>query len=196
MSKQWWYLRRAVPWAALLGCCAGAVGVALLLERWPTSALVLLPVLLACCVAAAGFAFDEVTLPVVEVTPRGATWRRGARLAVAAVPLLLWGAVVWLRPGDLALDRVAWWAVGSAAIVLALGAAALASRRSVAAPGSVLAPVVAIALISPMVITSFLGWASVYPFGDLTATGQGLWWLVGGAGLVACAAALRPGVRR
>lgn len=195
MGQQWWYLRRAVPWAALLGCCAGAVTAGLLLERWPTASFLLLPVLLACCAAAAGFAFDETTLPVVEVTPRGATWRRVSRLAVAAVPLALWGAVVWLRPGDLAIDRPAWWAVGGSAIVLALGAAAMASRRSVASPGGALASVVAIALVSPLVITSFLGWSPVYPFDDLTATGQGLWWLVGGAGLAACVLGLRPGLR-
>lgn len=194
MSKQWWYLRRAVPWAALLGCCVGAVGVALMLERWPSAAIVLLPVLLACCAAAAGFIFDEVTLPVVEVTPRGATWRRSTRLAVASLPLALWGAVVWLRPGDSILDRGEWWVVGSAAIVLTAGTAAILSRRSIAAPGGALAPVVAIVLVSPLVVTGFLGWASVYPFGELTGGGRALWWLVGGGGVVACLAALRPGL--
>jgi hypothetical protein len=196
VRQQWWYLRKAVPWAALLGCCVGAVAAGLLLERWPGSAFLLLPALLACCAAAAGFAFDEVTLPVVEVTPRGSTWRRVARLGVALVPLVLWGAVLWLQPGDLRLDRGAWWAVGSAAIVLAAGAAALASRLSVAAPGGVLAPVVAIALIGPLVVTSLLGWSSVYPFGNLTAAGQGLWWSVGGAGVLTCVVALRPGLSR
>jgi hypothetical protein len=196
MSQQWWYLRRAVPWAALLGCCVAAITVALLLERWPTASLLLLPALIACCAAAAGFAFDEVPLPVVEVTPRGATWRRTARLAAALGPLALWGAVLWLRPGDLALDRGSWFAVGGAAILLAAGAAATASRRSIPAPGSALAPVVAIALVSPLVVTGFLGWSSVYPFDDLTTAAQGLWWLVGGAGLAACGTALRPGVAR
>jgi hypothetical protein len=196
VSQQWWYLRRALPWAALLGCCAAAVVVAGLLARWPTSAVVLLPLLLACCAAAGGFAFDEVALPVVEVTPRGATWLRAARLAVSVVPLALWSAVVWLRPGDLALDEAAWWGVGGAAIALAVGAAATASRRSVPAPGNALAPIVAIALISPLVVTAFLGWSSVYPFDDLTDAAQGLWWFVGAAGVAACFAALRPGLKR
>jgi hypothetical protein len=196
MTEQWWYLRRGVSWTAVLGCCTLAVVGAGLLERWPTGALVLMPVLLAGCAAAAGFAFDEVTLPVVEVTPRGATWRRFARLSVATVPLALWIAVVWLRPGDSVLDRPAWWAVGGAAVMLTAGSAAVASRRSVAAPGSALAPIVAIALTSPLVVTGFLGWSSPYPFADLTASAQGVWWMVGGIGLAACVVALRPGLRR
>lgn len=195
MSQRWWYLRRAVPWTALLGCCAGAAGVGLVLGRWPQSSFILLPLLLACCAAAAGFAFDEVPLPVVEVTPRGATWRRVSRLAVAAVPFALWGAVVWWRPGDLVLDRGAWWAVGGAAVGLAAGAAAVASRRAVATPGNMLAPIVAIALVAPLVVTSFLGWSSLYPFGDLATGASTMWVALGAAAVVACVTALRPGLR-
>lgn len=46
------------------------------------------------------------------------------------------------------------------------------------------------------VVAGFLGWSSLYPFADLTAAGQGLWWTVGGAGAAACVAALRPGLGR
>ena len=46
--------------------------------------------LLACCAAAAAFAYDENALPVVAVTPRGAGWRRANRLGVTLVPLSAW----------------------------------------------------------------------------------------------------------
>jgi hypothetical protein len=196
MSQQWWYLRRAVPWAALLGCCAAAVVTGGLLERWPTAALVLMPVILVCCAAAAGFAFDEMSIAVVEVTPRGANWRRVARLSVTALPLALWSMVVWLRPGDLVLDREAWWAVGGAVIVLAAGCAATASRRCVASPGNAIAPLLAIALTSPLVLSGLLGWSSLYPFDDLTVGASTVWAVVGVAGIGTWLAALRPEPRR
>ncbi len=30
-----WYLRRAIPWMALLGCCAGALLLVAALDQWP-----------------------------------------------------------------------------------------------------------------------------------------------------------------
>ncbi len=190
-----WYLRRAIPWMALLGCCAAALLLVLALERWPSTALVLLPGLLAGCAAAAAFCFDEVSLAVVEVTPRGAAWRRTARLAVAAVPLLVWSLAVMVRPGDLPLDRSAWLVVGFATIGLSVGLAALASRRAVANPGGPLAPAVVLAVISPVVIAAFLDWDSLYPIGDFASGVLTFWLAVAGAGAVACLVALRPGLR-
>ena len=190
-----WYLRRGVPWTPLLGCCAAALLLVVLLDRWPGSALMLLPSLVACCAAAAAFSFDETALPVVEVTPRGGQWRRGARLAAAGVPLLLWTAAVAVRPGDLPLHRPSWWLLGAAAIALTVGVAALASRHAVAAPGGSLAAGVVLAVISPVIIAAFLGWDSIYP---VEAFGPGVltFWLgIGAAGLVTCLLALRPGVR-
>jgi len=189
-----WYLRRAVPWMAVLGCCAGAVLLALALDRWPTTALVLLPGLVAACAAAASFCFDEVSLPVVEVTPRGAAWRRGARLVVALVPLLVWTLAVAARPGELPLDRSASWLVGFAAIGMTVGLAALASRHAVASPGSPLASAVVLVVISPVVVAAFLGWDSLYPIGDFASGVLTFWLAVAGAGVLACLAALRPGV--
>jgi hypothetical protein len=195
MTQRGWYLRRAVPWTALLGCCAAAVATALLLERWPSTSLILLPALLACCAAAAGFVFDEVALAVVEVTPRGSAWRRTARLAVAVVPLGLCSAVVWVRPGDLMLGRAEWLLVGAAVVAASAGAAGMASR-AVATPGGLLASAAAIILVAPVVVTGFLGWESLYP-GEDFAEGAGVVWLtVAGLGLLACAVALRPGLRR
>ena len=194
MSQRWWYLRRGVAWPALLGCCAAAVVVAGALSRWPSSATVLLPALLACCAAGAGFAFDEGAGAVVTVTPRGAGWRRTTRLAVALVPLALWCAVVVARPGDLPLDRSAWWSVGAATLALTSGLAAWLSRRAVDSPGAVLASVVAVAVLSPVVVTAFLGWESVYPVSDVAGGVRAFWLTVGASGLVAWVAATRPGL--
>ena len=196
MSTVAWYLRRGVPWTPLLGCCAGALLLIGLLDRWPTSALILLPSLVACCAAAAAFCFDETALPVVEVTPRGSRWRRGARLAAAGLPLLAWTVAVVVRPGDLPLERLFWWLLGAAAIALSTGIAALASRHGVAAPGGSLAAGVVLAVIAPVIIAAFLGWESIYPVEDFGSGVLGLWLVIAGTGALACLAALRPGVRR
>lgn len=189
MTLRWWYLRRGVPWLAVLGCCAAAGMLAGLLARWPASAVVLLPAVLACCAAAATFVFDERAVMVVTVTPRGAGWRRTARLAVALVPLGVWAVVVLVHPGDLPLDRGGWLLLGLAGVSLSVAAASLASRWEVPAPGAMLAPVVALAVIAPVIVSAFLGLDSIYPIGDFP---QGVWvfWLVmalTGATVHACA---------
>jgi hypothetical protein len=191
-----WYLRRAIPWMALLGCCAAALLLTAAMDRWPSTALVLLPALVAACAAAAAFCFDEPPLEVVAVTPRGATWRRTARIAVALVPLLVWTVAVWARPADLPLAQGSWWLVGLAAIGLTVGLAAVASRREMAAPGGSLAAAVVIVVIGPVVLAAFLGWDTLYPFGDFPSGVLTFWLAVAGTGALACAAALRPGVQR
>jgi hypothetical protein len=190
-----WYLRRAVPWAALLGCCAGAGLMALLLQRWPTTALLVLPALLACCAAAAAFVFDETSLAVVEVTPRGDAWRKTARLAVTCLPVGVWTALVLVRPGDLPLHRPSWWLVGAAAIALTAGVAGLVSRGAAAAPGGVLAGVAVLTVIGPVILTSFLGWGSVYPIEEFGRGVTALWVVVAAVAGVACLAAVRPRLR-
>ncbi len=196
MTSVGWYLGRAIPWMALLGCCAGAVAVAALLEHWPGSALLMLPALLACCTAAAAFVFDETSLAVVEVTPRGATWRRTARLAVVLVPLLVWGTAVQLRPGDLDLARSAYWFLGGAAVALAAGLAAMASRHAVPTPGAALAAGIALATLGPVIVTLFLDLDPIYPFGDFPTGVALLWTGVAAVGVACCAVGLRPAVRR
>jgi hypothetical protein len=189
-----WYLRRAIPWMALLGCCVGALLLVVALDRWPATAMALLPGLVAACAAGAAFCFDEVSLPVVEVTPRGAAWRRAARIAAAAVPLGVWTLFVVVDPGDLALSRGSWWLVGFAAIGLTVGLAALASRRAIASPGGSLASAVVLVVISPVVLAAFLDWDSLYPIGDFASGVLTFWLAVAAAGALACLAALRPGV--
>lgn len=195
MAQRWWYLRRGVAWPALLACCAAALVLAGAVSRWPSSATVLLPAALACCAAAACFVFDERAGAVVAVTPRGAGWRRTARLAVALLPLVVWCGIVLARPGDLPLHRSGWWLVGGASVVLTSGLAARASRRAVDSPGSVLAPVVVLAVLSPVVVTAFLGWRTVYPVSDFTPGTWAFWLVVAGGGIVAWLLAARPGAR-
>lgn len=190
-----WYLRRAIPWIALLGCCAAALVAAGLLHRWPSTVMALLPAILACCAAAAAFVFDEHAAAVVAVTPRGATWRRTARLAVTLVPVAVLGVLVAWRPGDLPLSRPGWLLAGVASVLLVVGVAGVAARRGVPAPGALLAPVIAIAVFSPVVITLFLGWSSIYPVEDFTTAITAFWLVVGGAGLLTCLFALRPSIR-
>ncbi|GAB3771896.1 hypothetical protein FB382_003053 [Nocardioides ginsengisegetis] len=195
MTLRWWYLRRGVAWHPLLGCCAAAALVTGLLARWPSNAPAFLPALLALCAAGSAFVYDEAALPVVAVTPRGAAWRRTTRLGPAAAPLGLWTLVVLARPGDLPLQRSGWWLAGAATITLAAGLAALASRREVGAPGSMLAAVLALALVGALVVTSFLGWDSVYPIAGFSGGVWTFWLTLAAGGALALLAALRPGIR-
>jgi hypothetical protein len=190
---RWWYLQRAIPWVALLACCGGALICAALVARWPGQAGVLLPSMLACCGAAAGFCFDEPAPALAEVTPRGSGWRRGTRMSVAALPLLLWAALVAVRPGRLSLDRPGWWLAGLAAILLAVGLAALAARHGVGAPGSALAASIALGLLSPLVVGLFVGSGTVYPMGPFDDGALAFWAALAAVGASACAAGLRPG---
>ena len=111
------------------------------------------------------------------------------------VPLVAWGVVVVVRPGDLPLDRAGWWLVGGAAIALSSGVAAWGSRRAVDSPGPALASVVALVVLSPVVVTGFVGWDSVYPLSGFSAGTWAFWLVVGSGGMVAWWAAARPGIR-
>jgi hypothetical protein len=195
LSTRLWYLRRGVAWLPLLGACVAAAVTAVLLARWPDDAFLLAPALLACCAAAAAFVYDEDALPVVAVTPRGAGWRRATRLGVTLVPLSVWAVVVTLRPGDVPLARPGWCLVGGAAVLLVAGSAALASRRLVPAPGSVLAPVVAVAVVAPVTFAGLFSWGTLYPIGDFPDPVRTVWLGVALSGAAVCAVALRPGLR-
>ncbi|MBI4939252.1 MAG: hypothetical protein HY830_00715 [Actinobacteria bacterium] len=163
--------------------------------RWPESAGVLVPAVLACCASAAAFLYDEAALPVVAVTPRGAGWRRSARLGVTLVPLTVWALVVSLRPRDVPLARPGWWLLGVATVLLVAGSAALASRRLVSMPGALLAPIVAVAAIAPVTLSGMFTWGTVYPIGDFPDAVWRVWLVVAAAAASVCAAALRPGLR-
>jgi hypothetical protein len=177
----------------VLGACGAAILIALLVMRSPDHAGVLGPAVLACCAASASFVYDEDALPVVAVVPRGAGWRRVARLVVVLVPLMVWTVAVALSPDDVPLSRPGWWFLGGATLLLVAGLAALASRRLVAAPGGVLAPVVALAVVAPVTVTGMFSWGSLYPIGDFPQAVRAVWLGVALCGCVVCAAAFRPG---
>lgn len=191
MTAPWWYLRRAVPWPVLLGCCAAAVVLAGAIARWPSTTAGLLPAVLGCCAAGGAFVFDEDAGTVTAVTPR-ARWRLALRCGAALVPLAVWSAVLLLRPGDVPPQRDGWWLVGTALVVAAVGAAGLASRRDLPAPGSVVAALVVVAVFAPMVAAPVLGWPSPYPAEALTTAARAFWLCLAGAGLAGCVATLRP----
>jgi hypothetical protein len=195
LSARLWYLRHGVAWLPVLGACGAAVTTAVLLAWWPDDAILLAPAVLACCAAAAAFVYDEDALPVVAVTPRGAAWRRANRLGVTLVPLSVWAVVVALRPGDVQLARPGWWLLGSATFLLVAGSAALASRRLVPTPGALLAPVVAVAAVAPVTLAGMFSWGSIYPIGDFPDAVRTVWLCVALSGSLACAVALRPGLR-
>ena len=195
MTARLWYLRHGVAWRPVLACCAAAAVAARLVVHWPDVAGVLAPTVLACCAGAAAFVYDEDALQVVAVTPRGAGWRRTARLGVTLLPLSVWAVVVALRPGDVAFVRPGWWLLGGATLVLVAGSAALASRRLVPTPGALLAPVVALAAVAPVTLTGMFSWGSLYPIGDFPHAVRTVWLGVALVGAGACMVAFRPGLR-
>ena len=189
-----WYARRGVAWTPLLACCALALVGAAFGRAWPNAVGVLLPAALALCSAGAGFVFDEPASVVVAVTPRGAGWRRSTRVAVALIPLAVWFGVLASLPAGTGSQRAAWGLAGSACVLLATAAAGLASRAQVTAPGASIAAVVALGLLGPHLMSPFLGWDPLPggPFPDSVVT---FWLALTGAGVLACAWALRPGLR-
>lgn len=185
-----WYLRRAVPWAALLGFLGAAAGITLLLHRWPDVATVGLPLVVASCAAAAGFAFDEPATAIASVTPRAGWWRGSARLLVTLPPLAVALVLVVTMPGELDLDRTGWWLIGVAFLLFAVAAAAMAASGQVARPGGAIAGSAALLGIAPVVLSLLLGWDPIYPFGEFATWVQVLWVAVAMLGTAGCAAAL------
>lgn len=196
MIQRSWYLRRGVAWQPVLGCCAAAAVAALVLARWPSTAVLLLPTMLAALAAGSALLFDETSTAVVAVTPRGTTWCRTTRLLAGLVPLTLWAAVIALRPGDLPLSRPGWWLLGTATILLATGLGAVSARPDNPTPGPVLAGLVALAVLAPVVTSGLLGFPIPFPVEGFTSGVRTFWLLVAGVATMLCAAALRPPLRR
>lgn len=194
---RWWYLRRAVPWAAVGGCSLAAAVGAASLHPWPENAAAVLPLVLAACAAACGFVFDDVATSVTTVTPRGDRWRRTTRLAAGLLPLGTWVLLVASTPGRLALDRPGWLLAGAGAALSSVGVAAFCARRQVPRPGPAVAGVVVLLAMLPVVAGPFLDWEPVYPTDTSPARVVVLWTglAVLGAALVAASYARRLRVR-
>lgn len=190
-----WYLGRAIPWVALLGCCGIAVIAVASLHRWPDNAWMVLPLVLAACAAAAGFVFDDVATAVTSVTPRGGRWRRTTRLLAVLVPVGIWTLLVVTAPSELSLDAAAWLLAGLAAAAAAAGAAAIGGRRQVARPGPTVAGGFVMLTLVPSIAGPFLEWEPVFPFGDYPDWVMGFWVGVLVVGLLLVGWAMRPGLR-
>lgn len=196
---RFWYLRRAVPRAAPLGCLVAAVVVTLLVNQWPGIALVGLPLVVATCAAAAGFAYDEPAAAVAAVTPRAGWWRGSARLIAALGPLLMLLVLLASMPGELRLDRGGWWLIGVAFVSLAVAPAAWAARSQVGRPGGAVAGGAVLLGIAPVVVTLMLGWEPIYPLGEFPGWAQALWTvaaMLGGAGCGTAMVVFGRAVRR
>lgn len=185
-----WYLQRAVPWTALLGSLSAAGVLTLLLHRWPEVSIVGLPLVAACCAAAAGFVYDEPASAIASVTPRAGWWRGSTRLLAAFPPLAAALVLLATMPAELRLDRGGWWLIGAAFVVLAVAPAAWAARHQVSRPGGVVAGGAVLLGIAPVVLSMLLGWEPIYPFGDFATWVRALWTTVASLGAVGCAAAM------
>lgn len=191
-----WYARRGISWLPLLACLFLVGVAAVLLQQWPSWQYVLLPVALACAAAATGFVFDESATSVVTVTPRGAGWRRTARCLVALLPAAAWAATVaTLNQQTIAADRSDWLLAGFGCQLVALGAAALASRHGIAAPGSGVASALVLLVLMPMVVGPMAGWEPVLPLGPFPDWVTAFWAAAALLGLGLVARAVRPRLR-
>lgn len=186
-----WYLRRAVPWAALLGCLAVAVAMVLPAREWEFSRglAVVFAVVVPC--AAAGLCFDEPAREVASVTPRAARWAMIARVMAAAVPFAIAvGAVVVI--GD--PTPVADWTLVAASVTGVVSFVALvAAGAGSARPGAQIASVVVLLAVVPQFLEQFLSTGVPYPEPTLSDFQTGAWTLVLGLSLSGVAAViLRP----
>lgn len=160
-----WYLRRAVPWAALLGGLLAAgllLGAAHLWESFNAVALSLVALL---GVAAAAFVYDEPAIAVTSVTPRGHRWAGSSRLAVGGAALAVTLGLLLLSPGDVHAPD---WALvlaglGGTVVLLALAG----SRRQLPRPGAAIAPGVVLLGMAPMVLGLLFELRSPFPLSPL-----------------------------
>ena len=186
-----WYLRRAVPWAALLGGLVAAAGLVGLTRAWEGFTGLGLPLAALLAASCAAFVFDEPAVAVTAVTPRGSRWGRSARLALAGLPVLAGSALLAAAPGD---TDLAGWTV----VVLGLGGtvallALAGSVRQLARPGSAVASAAVLLGMTPIVLGLFLDFRSPYPLPPLTDGLTAFWGSASTISVLACAVLLsRP----
>ena len=191
-----WYLRRGVPWAAVIGCLAVAAVLAAAAHRWPSAATVLLPFVVAGGAAAAGFLLDEASAVLVGSTPRGGRWADASRLAVLPPIGLLLLVLVLPAAGAAGLTGRGWAVVCLAAVALGT-AVARALRTRWPSPGSQVAALLVLVTALPFTVGALLGWASPWPGEELTGTLAALWVGVGAvAAVVVATGLLRGGPQR
>lgn len=183
---RFWYLRRAVPWAAIAGCLAAAVVLALMVRQWPEISLFGLPLLVGTCAAASGFAFDEPATAVASVSPRAGWWRGSTRYLGAVVPLAVCLVLLVAMPGELGLDLTSWFLISIGLVLSAVASAAWAARRQISRPGGAIAGAMVLLCLTPLVLSLLLGWESIYPVGPFPEWVRTLWMGVIAAGATVC----------
>lgn len=170
-----WYLRRAVPWSALLGCLATA-GVLVGLAHWKDStAGVALPLVALLSVAAAGFTLDEPALTVASVTPRS-DWAQRLRLSTSLLPLACGLGMLVAAPGSASEGDWALVLAGLGGAIVLL--ASLGVRRGLARPGAALASGVVLVGLAPLVMGLLIDVPALYPLPGLTDRATSFWTLV------------------
>ncbi|HYG94385.1 MAG TPA: hypothetical protein VD859_12425 [Nocardioides sp.] len=175
MAEAFWYLRRAVPWTALLGGPALGSALVLLVHRWESLAGLVLPLVAVVAAAAAAFALDEPSAAVTTVTPRGRRWAHTARAVAALVPLGAGAALLLAAPATLRGDLSDWLLTlaGLGALVLCLGLSA-AVRQHPGAGGAIAAAVV-LAGLTPLVLGVLLDLDPPYPLPQLSDGLRAMW---------------------
>jgi hypothetical protein len=186
-----WYLRRAVPWAALSGCGVVAVALVATARRWPETSGLVLPYALVACAAAAGFLMDESSASIVGVTARGGAWRLLARLSGVVLPAILWVALVVAVGDEAASDTRSLVVAGLAACLLGAGTAALLHRTGIGQPGGLVAGALVGVATGWTVLGGLFGWQPLLPVHDAPSWVPVFWAGVGGVAVLAAVAGLR-----
>lgn len=192
-----WYLHRAVPWTPLVGCLLGALAMSALTHRWPAAAGLGMPCVALLCAAAAGLVHDEPAAAVAAVTPR-AGWAAGSRSSTALLPLVVSLGLLVTLPARLHPDRGGMALVGTATVLIALGAATLAAAEQRPRPGGAVAAGVILLGLSPLPVGALLDVPELFPLGTFPDGLRTFWIVTAGVGLAACLVpVLRPSrVRR
>lgn len=183
-----WYLRRAVPWAPVLGALAVGGLLLALAHRWDSLTGLVLPLVALLAVAAAALVYDDPSVAVSAVTPRGDRWAGVRRLGCGAVPLGAGTVLLAGAPGEVETGSWGLVVAGLGASVLLL--AATASRRQLARPGSAIASGVVLLGLAPMVVGTFLDVRSPYPLPDLSTGLTACWAALATLGVLGCVALL------
>lgn len=195
MTLAAWYIQRAVPWAALLGCLALAAAIIYPARHWELFGLEGIFVFSLTC-GAAGLCFDEPAIEIASVTPRANRWAKLARLATATVPFAAGCAFTAAIGGPVPASDSLLVAISLTACV-----ALLAMVSSRARPGAPLLATVALASLMAELAGRGSGIGSPFPNSDVLAHAtldptQHTWWLalLVLSATVLAAAILRPNI--
>jgi hypothetical protein len=192
MSSLLWYAQRAVPWPVTLGA-TGMVALGLAAAvLWPDRVGFLVALLVAPLAIASSFVLDEPSAPAVEVAPRSASWRTGARALALLAPAAVWlSGVVLVVQRQAIGSRGGWLLIGAASMTLAMGAAALLAASGRPMPGSYVSTGAALAFLVPYMRLPLPDRAWPYPLAGFPREAVLIWLVVLTLGAAALAAALR-----